>query len=521
MTDIDAMLIDATRQLAQPRPAPPHPDQPPISQPQSNLPQTGQPLSEPPQPNPPQPNPPQPNAPQPNPPQPNPSQPNPSQPNPSRPNPPRPNPPRPNPPQPNPQPPRTAPRSHNTPPTNGPQPNAGRGATNQRSDAMDIDGDADDEFDFENFAGGENGNGADAQLQMFRMMSRIMRQQKAIMTQNTQKGNASDPETSERSRKRPRPSPPKPRETVNWDQEVPCTLPAGRDSREDRRNTLLAMVRKVIAELIGHVDKTKPRPPSPPTNVKFPTVNAFYIRWEETEKSMFNRLAAGIAVDHILENNEDANFTEAETADLPAMVAEHIRYLCREVRKANRPGAREQKKADLKRAGAQSRRQTSNAWTFELYECRLKVIDRFPTSLGKHRNFIVQLGLEGTSSDEEDPTNRKTYLVRRRPELSSKVQILKAKLDLLYALFFKGPGTRGSQLHIREMSDKVSTRRYVPHGLPVSCLSRPWYNQLEEPEREFYGFADYEYDFTFPDALLARKVGRTPDQIPGSESEEL
>ncbi|KAG9094491.1 hypothetical protein FRC06_010759 [Ceratobasidium sp. 370] len=377
---------------------------------------------------------------------------------------------------------------------------------------MDIDGDADDE-DLGEFMGEGDANAIDMQ-NLYRMMAQIARQQKIITRslKDTQRINADGTETAEHSRKPPRVSPPKPRKEANWDQAVECSIPAGRQPCEVRRTMILGIIRKAIAELIGHTDKKKPLPLSPPTNVLFPTLQNFYIRWEESEKSLFNRLAAGIAIDYIKENWADENFTATEIADLTPMVAEHIRYLCRIVKRANRPDAKERKKADLKRASASSRRKT-------IYESRLKIIDRFPTSLGKHRNLIVQLGIDGTSSDEEDPVREKIFLVRRRPELSSKVQILKSKLDLAYGLYYKGPGTRGSQLHIRELSDKVSTRRYTAEGLPTSCLSRPWLQSLTVPEREFYGFADYEYDYSFPGELLRRKVGRMPDEIPTSEDE--
>lgn len=61
---------------------------------------------------------------------------------------------------------------------------------------------------------------------------------------------------------------------------------------------------------------------------------------------------------------------------------------------------------------------------FQLFESRLKVIDRFPVALGKHRHLIVHLGTDGTSSDEEDPETGH-YLIKNIPELSTKVKLLK------------------------------------------------------------------------------------------------
>ncbi|KDN37571.1 hypothetical protein RSAG8_10088, partial [Rhizoctonia solani AG-8 WAC10335] len=176
------------------------------------------------------------------------------------------------------------------------------------------------------------------------------------------------------------------------------------------------------------------------------------------------------------------------------MVSEHIRYLCRVWRTAHKEDAEVSRQAALKRASASSRRST-------LYASRLKVIDRFPQALGIHRNLVVQLGRGGTSSDEEDPERKGVYLIRRRPELSSKVAVLKSKLDLAYGLYCKGPGSRGSQMHTREPSNLVSQRPMNVEGLPITCLS------------------GHKYDYRFPDVLLRRNFGRDPHTMEISEDE--
>ncbi|KAG8708079.1 hypothetical protein FRC09_001458 [Ceratobasidium sp. 395] len=533
----EAGLIEVTRQLAtppQPQPNAPLPPPPPPPQPsspptQSNAqppPQSNPP--QPPQPNLPQANPPQPDPPRPAPPQsepalaqPAPSQPAPSQPAPSQPAPPRPNPPQPNPPQP--APPQPAPShsgpSGSNPPRSSrhaPSPDVPR-ASGPRLDAMDTDGDADDEGS----GGPSTGGGArDVNMQeLYRMMAQIAEQQEFITqnlknnTQQADQDSAENADSAERSEKRRRISPPSPRKATNWDQSVLCLTPAGRQPREMRRTLILGIVRKAVAKLLGHTDKKKPLPPSPPTNVLFPTLQSFYIRWEESEKSIFNCLATGIVADYIKADWAGEGLTDAEVVDLTPMVSEHIRYLCQTVRRNNKPDAAMIKKKNLKRASASSRRKT-------LYESRLKVIDRFPVALGKHRNLFVQLGIDGTSSDKEDPANKGVFLVKRRPELSSNVVVLKSKVDVMYKLLFKGDGTRGSQLHARQASDLVSTRRYIPAGLPVSCLSRTWYKSLTQPEREFYGFSDHKYDFAYADDLYARKAGRQPEDVEMSEDED-
>ncbi|KAG9125538.1 hypothetical protein FRC07_007212 [Ceratobasidium sp. 392] len=508
MATLQAGLIDATRQLAQPRPPPAHPQSnaAPItprqdiqsSPPASSAPQsTASPPNNTSQPDSSRPGPPQPSKLPTNASQSHPggSQQNPTQSNPS-------------------QPPKPSSQPSNSPLSHIPQPAAGQPSSGRRQNVMDTDSDADDEDeDFGVNMGGDNAGNVDLQ-KIFSMMTKMAQQQKAIAKslKNNQQTDTGNMETEEPREKPRRVSPPKPREVKDWDQSVPCSTPAGRQPREARRAELLRIVRKAIAELVGHTDKKKPFPPSPPTNVRFPTQQKFFIRWEETEKSTFNRLAAGIAFDYIKEKWADEKFTEAEIANLALMVPEHIRYLCRTVKKSSRLDAAERKKADLKRASAASRRKT-------IYESRLKVVDSFPESLGKFRQLLVQIGVDGTSSDEEDPERKGVYLIRRRPELSTKVQVLKSQFDKAYVLYIKGPGTRGSQIHIRESSNIESTRRYTAEGLPVSCLSRHWYKTLSAPEREFYGFVDYEYDFIFPKNFLDRKTSRTPEDIVMSEDE--
>ncbi|KAG8708238.1 hypothetical protein FRC08_000048 [Ceratobasidium sp. 394] len=287
---------------------------------------------------------------------------------------------------------------------------------------------------------------------------------------------------------------------VNWDQGVAYTQPAGRQPRLARRILLLKEIRATIMKLLGCKDY-KPPLPAPPANSHFPTADNFGIRWEEKEKSLFNRLAANVVVEQFIRNWEGSELTASERDGLPRMVTEHIRYLCRIQNDSGKPDAASLKKAALLQASSSSRRQT-------LYNNRLKVLDHFPGALGKHRHLIVRLGLPGTSSDEEDPDHLKVFLIRRQKELSSKVQVLKriSKLDLV---------------HARVASDKVSKRPLNVEGLPVTCLNRAWVRSLSAPEREFYRFEPHDYDYTFPDALLKHTNGRTPDDIIMSEEEDI
>ncbi|KAG9094252.1 hypothetical protein FS749_012809 [Ceratobasidium sp. UAMH 11750] len=372
----------------------------------------------------------------------------------------------------------------------------------------------------------EDENGPDMR-QMYRLVEKVFLKQDAILrglrqprsTPNGRNG-SSQPESGPSqpthgpgpSGNRPlRTSPHQPPKKVNWDQTVPSTEPAGRQPRLARRILIQKEIRLLIMRLLKLKSYNPPLPPAP-VDARFPTTDTFGIRWDEKERSIFNMLAANVVVEELCRAWQHDRLTASEKEEVPDMVREHIRYLCRIHNDALKPDAPTLKKAQLKSASASSRRQT-------LYESRLKVLDRFPEALMKHRNLIIRLGLQGTSSDEEDPTQRKVYLIKRHKELSSRVQVLKSKLDLVYNLWFKGPGSRGSQMHVRVPSDKVSKRPIKVEGLPITCLNRAWLRSLSVPEREFYHFEGHLYDYSFPDELLNRNVGRTPNSIVLSEDE--
>ncbi|KAG8775947.1 hypothetical protein FRC12_001179 [Ceratobasidium sp. 428] len=374
----------------------------------------------------------------------------------------------------------------------------------------------------------EDENGPDMR-QMYRLVEKVFLKQDAILrglrqsrsapnggNGSSQPGNGSSqpaPGTGPSSNQPPRTSPHQPPKKVNWDQGVPSTEPAGRQPRLARRVLIQKEIRLTIVGLLK-LDTTKPKPPLPlpAAEIRFPTAENFGIRWEEKEQSMFNLLAAKLVVEQVCRAWKHARLTQAEKEELPAMVREHIRYMCRIHINALKPDAQAIKKIQLKNASAASRRQT-------LYESRLKVLDRFP-ELMKHRNLFIRLGLQGTSSDEEDPNQPKVYLIKRIKELSTRVQILKSKIDKVYILWLKGAGTKGSQMHCRVSSDKVSERSINVEGLPITCLNRAWFRSLSAPERDFYHFEAHVYDYSFPDELLDRRVtGRTPDSIVMSEDD--
>lgn len=60
----------------------------------------------------------------------------------------------------------------------------------------------------------------------------------------------------------------------------------------------------------------------------------------------------------------------------------------------------------------------------QTYKHRMHVIDTIP-QLKIHRRLFLDLGVKGTSSDEEDPKNKGVYFIKQRNELSPQVNDLK------------------------------------------------------------------------------------------------
>ncbi|KEP48004.1 hypothetical protein V565_136830, partial [Rhizoctonia solani 123E] len=212
-------------------------------------------------------------------------------------------------------------------------------------------------------------------------------------------------------------SPPDPPKPINWDQS--------------------SLIRGMLGSMIKRTSNRDPLPHPPPASLRAPTEENFGIRGDENERSPFNQMAAKIVAEKIERDQPDL-LTTTEKQELRAKVTKHIKYLCRRYKDDNRPDAEEFNQKRLKRCSAGSRKR-------QLYETRLQTLDRFPAALGKHRRLIVHLGVDGTSSDEEDYRNPGIYKIKRKPELSTKVTQLKRNLDFVYALYFKGPGSKGSQ----------------------------------------------------------------------------
>ncbi|CAE6444117.1 unnamed protein product [Rhizoctonia solani] len=319
-----------------------------------------------------------------------------------------------------------------------------------------------------------------------------------------------DTRTQQMATNRPNPStgggayvsPPEPTLSVNWDQNIQYDAPAGRRRRAERRVLIMGLIRETIFRLLSRRSVHDPLPPPPPPSLRAPTELNFAVRWQESYKSIFNQLAADI-VSQKITMEKPGMLSAAETEELRTMVSKHIQYLCRCYRDQNREDAEDFNTQRRNRCGAGTRKR-------QLFATRLQVLDMFPEHLGKHRHLIAHLGVDGTSSDEEDPKGSGIYKIKNKPQLSNKVTLLKRDIDQVYQLYFKGPGTKGSQVHRRIPSSIDSTRPFLIQGLPLSCISRAWYQGLEPAEKEFYQFSAHNYDFSFPMSLLNVRESRGP-----------
>ncbi|KAG8732658.1 hypothetical protein FRC10_000778 [Ceratobasidium sp. 414] len=230
----------------------------------------------------------------------------------------------------------------------------------------------------------------------------------------------------------------------SWDQNEEYLCTDGPRHREKQRVALSGYIRLILGQLLKVKDAKSPLPHGPPPEIAAPTAAGFYIKWDESEKSEFNATAARIVALQVVADYPSL----CELDEIHDMVTLHTKYLSR------------------------------------------------------HGRLIETLGLEGTSSDEEDATRRGVYIIKRRRQLSPQVNHLKGQLDLAYSIHFKGPGSKGNQLRKRVDKDLSSNRRLRVIGLPLSCMNPTWLSTLTDIQKDMYEFRDVQYDFTFPQELL-------------------
>ncbi|KAG8732467.1 hypothetical protein FRC11_013453 [Ceratobasidium sp. 423] len=182
-------------------------------------------------------------------------------------------------------------------------------------------------------------------------------------------------------------SPPEPTLPIEWDQTVECLLPAGRQPHDKR----LGLIREYISTLLGRTSVKDPLPHPPPRSQPC-SLDKLGLRLDESEQSPYNLLVAKLIAQYII-NHEPGLLSNEEIKSLPSLVSGHIKYLCRRYKNENRVDAEQFNRRRLKRCSADSQKRT--------------------------------LGVDGTSSDEEDYTNPGVYKIINKRELSDEVTQLK------------------------------------------------------------------------------------------------
>lgn len=115
-----------------------------------------------------------------------------------------------------------------------------------------------------------------------------------------------------------------------------------------------------------------PLPPSPPEEIRFPTLENFGVRWEENERTLFNCLAADVVATYVRQTwSGSVALTQQEVNSLPKMVSQHIRYLCRCYKAELKPDAAITRQKRLARASACSRTHTVSSFGYGGFEVSL------------------------------------------------------------------------------------------------------------------------------------------------------
>ncbi|EUC61296.1 hypothetical protein RSOL_391320 [Rhizoctonia solani AG-3 Rhs1AP] len=303
-------------------------------------------------------------------------------------------------------------------------------------------------------------------------------------------------EQDERGKNKAKPKIPNPANdpSIPWEQDKSFEIPNHVKHREVEVNALLGYIRFVVYEFLGRQGPSDPLPPAPPEGeVKAPTEKGFWFRWWESERSLFNQTACRIVVDRVLADMPGVR-SVMDADEIQEMVTAHLVYLKACWTRQNDPNAESKEARRLRRCASDTRKRT-------LYGQRVAVIDNLP-GLNGHARLIAALGIEGTSSDEEDPNAKGVYIIHRRAPLAEDVTHLKRQLDQAYTIHFKGPGSRGNPARVRVDRGLKSKRPFIIKGLPDTCLDPGELITLGPLQREMLELRRLDYDFTFPKELL-------------------
>ncbi|KAG8750006.1 hypothetical protein FRC11_010859 [Ceratobasidium sp. 423] len=282
--------------------------------------------------------------------------------------------------------------------------------------------------------------------------------------------------------------------SIPWEQGEPFEIPAYVTHREVERNALLGYIRFLVYAFLGREGPSDPLPPAPPEDeVHAPTPKGLWFRWHESENSLFNQTACRIIAEQVLADLP--GIRNAMTLDeIQELVTAHLVYLKSCWTRQNDPNSEPKEVRRLRRCAADTRKRM-------LYGQQVAVLDNLPGLIG-HTRLIAALGIEGTSSDEEDPGAKGAYIIHRRVPLSEEVNHLKRQLDQAYTIHFKGPGSRGSPARVRVDRGLKSKRPFMIKGLPDTCLDPGELMTLTPLQKQMLELQRLDYDFTFPVELL-------------------
>ncbi|KAG8712227.1 hypothetical protein FRC11_000666 [Ceratobasidium sp. 423] len=281
---------------------------------------------------------------------------------------------------------------------------------------------------------------------------------------------------------------------IPWEQDKPFEIPNHVKHREVEQNALLGYIRFLVYAFLGCESPSDPLPPAPPEEeVHAPTPKGLWFRWHESEHSLFNQTACRIVAEQVLADLPGIQST-MNLEEIQELVTAHLVYLKACWNRQNDPNSESKEARRLRRCAADTRKRT-------LYGQRIAVIENLP-GVSNHSRLIAALGIEGTSSDEEDPSAKGVYIIHRRVPLSEEVNHLKRQLDQAYAIHFKGLGSRGNPARVRVDRGLKSKRPFVIKGLPDTCLDPGELMTLGPLQREILELRRLDYDFNFPKELL-------------------
>ncbi|KAG8733295.1 hypothetical protein FRC10_000303 [Ceratobasidium sp. 414] len=203
--------------------------------------------------------------------------------------------------------------------------------------------------------------------------------------------------------------------TVRLDRKEDVSRKAA-DSRKaanSRRATDVEMegyIRQAILALLGRKTRKELLSDGPPDNIAAPSESMFYVKWTEREKSQFNKVAANVVATNVIQD-WPALCSEDDRDSIRDMATQDIRYLIKLYKRQRLPLSDPKEAARRLQCSVDTQRRT-------LFEQWLKTVLAIK-GLEKHRQLIVELGIQGTSSDEEDKNNSGHYLVKQCKELSN------------------------------------------------------------------------------------------------------